>query len=40
METIEAITQRRAVKLYDANHKIPEAEINQLLGLAKLSPTA
>lgn len=40
METIEAITQRRSVKLYDANHKIPEAEINQLLGLAKLSPTA
>ena len=40
METIEAITQRRAVKLYDANHKIPEAEINQPLGLAKLSPTA
>lgn len=40
METIEAITQRRTVKLYDANHKIPEAEINQLLVLAKLSPTA
>ena len=40
MDTIEAITQRRAVKLYDANHQIPEAEISQLLGLAKLSPTA
>ncbi len=40
MNTIEAITQRRAVKLYDASHKIPEAEISQLLELAKLSPTA
>jgi len=40
METIEAITQRRAVKQYDTNHRIPEEDIKQLLSLAMLSPTA
>ena len=40
METIEAITQRRAVKQYDASHRMPEEDIKQLLSLAMLSPTA
>jgi len=40
MDTIEAIKQRRAVKLYDVNHKMTADEIDQLLSLAKLSPTA
>ncbi len=40
MDTKEAIKQRRAVKLYDVNHKMTEDEIDQLLSLAKLSPTA
>ncbi|TNF97794.1 MAG: nitroreductase family protein [Gammaproteobacteria bacterium] len=40
METIEAIEQRRAVKQYDPTHKMTQAEIDQLLSLAKLAPTA
>jgi len=40
METFEAIKQRRAVKLYDANHTMTENEVEQLMTLAKLSPTA
>ncbi|HED33339.1 MAG TPA: nitroreductase family protein [Gammaproteobacteria bacterium] len=40
MDTLEAIKQRRAVKLYDADHKMTEEEIDQLIALAKLSPTA
>jgi len=40
METFEAIKQRRAIKLYDANHTMNENEIDQLMSLAKLSPTA
>ncbi len=40
MQTIDAIKQRRAVKLYDAEHKMSQQEIDQLMTLAKLSPTA
>ena len=40
METFEAIKQRRAVKLYDANHTMSENEVDQLMSLAKLSPSA
>ena len=40
MDTIEAITARRAIKHYDPNHKISAAEERQLLELALLSPTA
>jgi len=40
METLEAIKLRRAVKLYDANHTMSEGEVDQLMTLAKLSPTA
>ncbi len=40
MDTFEAITQRRAIKQYDPEHRMPEAEIEQLLSLAMLAPTA
>lgn len=40
METLTAIETRRAVKHYDPEHQMSEAEINQLLSLAMLSPTA
>jgi nitroreductase len=40
METTEAIIQRRAVKSYDPEYTMPELEIEQLLSLAKLAPTA
>jgi len=40
METFEAIKQRRAVKYYDPEHKMTQGEIDQLMSLAKLSPTA
>ena len=40
MQVKEAIEQRRAVKHYDATHRMPEDEIEQLLSLAQLSPTA
>jgi nitroreductase len=40
MKTDEAITTRRAVKHYDPSHKMTGEEINKLLSLAILSPTA
>lgn len=40
MKTVDAIQQRRSVKHYDPNHKMSETEINDLLSLAILSPTA
>ncbi len=40
MQTFDAITQRRAVKSFDPNHQFTEAEINQLMSAAILSPTA
>lgn len=40
MKTEEAIRARRAVKHYDANHTMTPEEINELLSLAILSPTA
>lgn len=40
MDTIEAIKARRAIKHYDPEHKLTEAEEKQLLELAMLSPTA
>ena len=40
MKTINAIRSRRSVKHYDANHEMTDAEINELLSLAMLSPTA
>lgn len=40
MRTEEAIRARRAVKHYDPNHNMTSEEINELLTLAILSPTA
>ncbi len=40
MKTIEAIQARRAVKHFDASHEMPDEEVNQILSLATLSPTA
>lgn len=40
MDTFEAIIQRRAVKHFDPNHSLSQAEIEQLLSSAILSPTA
>ena len=40
MNTKEAIRARRAVKHYDPNHVMPESEIQEILTLATLSPTA
>lgn len=40
MDVTKAIEQRRSVKAYDADHRMSEAEIDKLLKLAMLSPTA
>ena len=40
MKTKEAIQTRRAIKHYDANHSMTPEEVNELLSLAVLSPTA
>ncbi|MBU1418920.1 MAG: nitroreductase family protein [Proteobacteria bacterium] len=40
MNTTKAIQARRAVKHFDANHSMSKEEVNELLSLAVLSPTA
>lgn len=40
MNTFEAIQSRRAIKHYDADHRMSDAEIRQLLETAMLAPTA
>lgn len=40
MQVRAAIEQRRSIKHYDASHVMTEAEIQQLMALALLSPTA
>lgn len=40
MQVKEAIELRRSVKHYDAAHRMSDAEIEQLMSLALLSPTA
>ncbi len=40
MKTIEAIRSRRAVKHFDSSHVMTEDEVNEILSLAILSPTA
>ncbi|WP_130471032.1 nitroreductase family protein [Candidatus Magnetaquicoccus inordinatus] len=40
MDTLTAISSRRSVKHFDPNHRMSEAEEEQLLQLALLSPTA
>lgn len=40
MHTLQAIENRRSVKYYDPEHVMPEHDVNELLRLATLSPTA
>lgn len=40
MNVAEAIASRRSVKAFDPDHRMSEAEIEKLMGLALLSPTA
>ncbi|MBL4702004.1 MAG: nitroreductase family protein [Phycisphaeraceae bacterium] len=40
MHTYEAIRQRRSVKHFDPNHEMTAQQIDELLSLAMLSPTA
>lgn len=40
MHTFDAIRQRRAVKVFDADHRITPAEEDQLLDLAAQSPSS
>lgn len=40
MNVIQAIETRRSIKAFDSNHQMTQAEIDQLLSLAMLSPTA
>ncbi|MDT8407437.1 MAG: nitroreductase family protein [Methylococcales bacterium] len=40
MQVLDAITQRRAVKVFDPEHRISDTETDALIELAMLSPTA
>ena len=40
MKTIDAIHARRAVKHFDPNHRMTAQEVDEILSLAVLSPTA
>jgi len=40
MDVKNAVRARRAVKHFDPDHDMPQAELDELLGLAMLSPTA
>lgn len=40
MNVSEAITARRAIKSYDPGHRMSQAEIEELMSLAMLAPTA
>ena len=40
MDTLEAIRTRRAVKHYDPDHRMTDEEVQQLMSLALLAPTA
>lgn len=40
MNTTDAIQARRAVKHFDAEHRFSDAEVEEILSLAVLSPTA
>jgi len=39
MNTIDAIQARRAIKHFDADHNMSDADREQILSLAMLSPT-
>ena len=40
MNVTTAIETRRSIKAYDPAHKMSEAEVNKLMSLAMLAPTA
>ncbi len=40
MDVITAVTSRRAIKHFDPSHRLSEHDIDTLLSLARLSPTA
>ncbi|WP_408870987.1 nitroreductase family protein [Gluconacetobacter azotocaptans] len=40
METLDAIRTRRAVKQYDPDHRIPDADLDTILSAGMLAPTA
>lgn len=40
MNTIEAIETRRAIKHYDPEHTMPEADLAELIRLTKLAPSS
>lgn len=40
MEVSQAIEKRRAVKAFDANHQMSEADFTRLMDLLRLAPTA
>jgi len=40
VDTFQAIEQRRAVKSFDAEHQMTQEEVEKLLSLAMLAPTA
>ena len=40
MRAVDAIKTRRSVKYFDPEHKLSDAEVEDLLSLAILSPTA
>jgi len=40
MNVKDAIEQRRSIKSYDSSYKMSDEEVNELLSLAILSPTA
>lgn len=40
MKVSQAVANRRAVKQFDSNHRMPQEDINALLDAARLSPTS
>lgn len=40
MNTLDAIQERRSIKHFDPEYRIPEKELEKILSLAMLSPTA
>lgn len=40
MDTFEAISNRRAIKKFDPNHKMTSDEVDSLMKLTILSPTS
>jgi nitroreductase len=40
MNTLEAISSRRAIKHFDPDHRMDDKEVEQLIGTAMLSPTS